>query len=553
MPVAYSYSRWSTPAQRLGHSAKRQRDQAQEYAAKHAIKLVLLDADDGISAFKGKNLAVGALGRFRDDVFAGKIAPGSMLLVDDLDRLSREDLSSAAGLLLDLTRKGISVVSLRDEITYKAPLDFSDAVTAMLRFNLAHEESVKKAYRIGKVWAAKRAAAIANGKRLTRKCPAWLRPGLEGGWEQIPERVQIVQRIFRLLVTGLGTHVIAGRLNTEGVPAWGRARGWHYSYLDRIRRGRSVLGELALGSTTTGKRRLIGEVVQNYYPGIVDQATWSKAQPTAHGGGKTGSYRNLFRGLLHSAYDDTPMAMTYSGGGRYYLASLACRLKQAKTPRIRYDRIEANLLDWIRIELPKALNPEHIFSARSDAIASAKGRLAGIEAQCANLLAVAKESGAKQSQHLAQAIAEAESQYDAAKKQVIEAEALPEHLEAPKIDAQALQTPEGRSQLRVTIGRVIKRISVWDHQTFRVSILPGGHYLGDSILVNPDTISFVHRQVQAAAAPIVPNQDQPSQPESSSNAAAIRRAITHFDKLRMGRGMTEGAFSAKPNRHLRKH
>ena len=91
-PRAYSYLRFSTTEQLKGDSLRRQTQAARAYADTHGLDLdeALTFRDLGVSAFKGKNVAEGALGAFLQAVDAGRVPPGSWLLVENLDRLSRD-------------------------------------------------------------------------------------------------------------------------------------------------------------------------------------------------------------------------------------------------------------------------------------------------------------------------------------------------------------------------------------------------------------------------------------------------------------------------------
>ena len=75
-----------------GDSLRRQLDASRKYANEHDLELVE-DADlqdIGVSAYRGKNLASGAFGRFVAAVREGKVERGSDLLVELMDRLSRQ-------------------------------------------------------------------------------------------------------------------------------------------------------------------------------------------------------------------------------------------------------------------------------------------------------------------------------------------------------------------------------------------------------------------------------------------------------------------------------
>src|SRR5919202_870899 len=91
-PKAFSYLRFSTPEQMKGDSFRRQAVLAQEYASRHGLDLDtdLTFRDLGVSAFRGKNAETGRLGDFLQAVADGLVPPGSFLLVESLDRISRQ-------------------------------------------------------------------------------------------------------------------------------------------------------------------------------------------------------------------------------------------------------------------------------------------------------------------------------------------------------------------------------------------------------------------------------------------------------------------------------
>ncbi len=102
-PRAYSYLRFSTPEQRHGDSFRRQTDAAAKYAAKHGLMLddSLRLADEGVSAFRGKNAATGKLSEFLEHVESGEVPKGSYLLVENLDRITRQNIGCGAACKID--------------------------------------------------------------------------------------------------------------------------------------------------------------------------------------------------------------------------------------------------------------------------------------------------------------------------------------------------------------------------------------------------------------------------------------------------------------------
>src|ERR1700739_3168974 len=88
----YSYARWSTPEQARGDTLRRQLEMSREYAAEQGLELDETFRDPGVSAYRGKNRHEGALANFIAQIDSGKIERGSFLLVESLDRLSREQV-----------------------------------------------------------------------------------------------------------------------------------------------------------------------------------------------------------------------------------------------------------------------------------------------------------------------------------------------------------------------------------------------------------------------------------------------------------------------------
>lgn len=279
--LAFSYLRFSTPEQQRGDSFRRQKDLAERYAAKKGLQLDARSFQDlGISAFRGANAEMGKLGEFREAVEAGLIPAGSVLLVESLDRLSRDKTRRALRLLEDICDAGITVVTLIDEREYsKQSLD-DDPMSLMWALMVgmrAHEESATKARRLKAVWGSKRAKASA--RPLTARAPAWLqlRPERDG-FDVLPERGEVIRRIFGDYLAGVGPHLIAERLNREGVAPFGRGRYWHRSYIIKMLDSPAVIGTYVphVVEYVEGRRKRIPrDAVERYYPAVIDPETFA--------------------------------------------------------------------------------------------------------------------------------------------------------------------------------------------------------------------------------------------------------------------------------------
>src|SRR4051794_33842640 len=108
---AFSYLRMSTELQSKGDSTRRQLELSRRYAAEKGLDLI--DdrelADIGVSAFKGANVRDGALGQFLQQVKTGRVERGSLLLIESLDRLSRQAVRKSLSIFLEIIDAGITI------------------------------------------------------------------------------------------------------------------------------------------------------------------------------------------------------------------------------------------------------------------------------------------------------------------------------------------------------------------------------------------------------------------------------------------------------------
>jgi DNA invertase Pin-like site-specific DNA recombinase len=236
MPRVYSYVRMSTLRQEWGDSLRRQDETAQAYAKARGWELLEEDQlrDIGLSAYTGKHIEGGALGRFRAAIREGKVKPGSLLLVESLDRLSRQEGMKALNLFTEIITSGITIVTLSDGKTYDIQSGFADLIISIVTMARAHDESVMKSHRGKQTWSNKRKNAAS--RKLTALCPGWLRvSGDRSKFEVIRTRANVVKTIYRDSIAGLGDYAIMSKLNRARVPVFGRAKGgWHKSTVAEI-------------------------------------------------------------------------------------------------------------------------------------------------------------------------------------------------------------------------------------------------------------------------------------------------------------------------------
>src|SRR5262249_50723110 len=119
MQRAYSLIRFSSWKQAKGDSRRRQLAWSKAWCARHQCHLdESLHEAKPVSAFRGKNRSQGALASFLEMVKVGRVPKGSILLVESLDRLSREEVDEALLLFLGILKEGVHIVTMEPERRY---------------------------------------------------------------------------------------------------------------------------------------------------------------------------------------------------------------------------------------------------------------------------------------------------------------------------------------------------------------------------------------------------------------------------------------------------
>ncbi len=335
-PVCISYIRFSSSSQADGASYDRQLDAAQEYANKHGM---VLDSkyryeDLGVSAYTGKHAKSGHLRTFLDCVERGDIPSGSVLLIEHIDRLSRENPVDAFEIFNSIVKKDIKIVTLMDGVEYtkdSLAADFGKLLFMMFSMHKAHSEINDRKSRILNGFAKKRANL--QNKKFTANCPTWLRLDKDDPNRNtfiiLPERIEIVKRIFQMSYDGMGIKAITRVLNQEKVPA-PRNPNWYQSSIRKLLSSRSVIGDFQphIYEPATKKYLPEGDVVHGYFPQIIDNdmfyAVQARISNGSHVAGRKAKVENLFSGRTLCGYCGARMDIITKHNKREITRYLVC-------------------------------------------------------------------------------------------------------------------------------------------------------------------------------------------------------------------------------------
>ena len=307
MRRAYSYIRFSSKKQEKGDSLRRQKSLAEKYCEENNLVLDnTLKVDDGISAFNGDNKEFGELKNFLDRIEKGDIEKGSCLLVESLDRLSRENMWDASNLLINIVKKDIEVISLAGNKVYNSNNinDIGKAFEMLITFALANEESEKKSKRTKATWEEKQRKAIIDKTPKTAMLPWWLQLDKQQNKIIIKEKeAEIVVDIFNKYCEGYGRLRLTQYLNNTYPPvAHANKRipkAWYESSVSHVLKNEAVIGiDECFDPISNEKIKN-----NNYYPSVISSELWwqskvvRKSKSKTFTGGKQ-PIKNIFSHLV---------------------------------------------------------------------------------------------------------------------------------------------------------------------------------------------------------------------------------------------------------------
>jgi DNA invertase Pin-like site-specific DNA recombinase len=316
---AFSYIRFSDPQQQKGDSLRRQVDATATWCERNGVALdtSLTLRDLGKSAFRGAHRSdKAALGLFLKAINQGKVPKGSYLVLENLDRLSREEEVPACHLLTSILMAGVKVVQLfPSEMLLTEQSNGWELMRAVMELSRGHGESKLKSKRVGERWEEKRKAAR-NGEKqpprrkdgrvtesMTDHLPGWIEDR-NGVLCLIPDMATAVHRVFVLAAQGLGSASIVRIMKDEKRPCPSDSGAWDRHYVGYLLAAdnRRPMGE---HQPLHSDGKPAGDPIPGYYPSAVTAAEWNAARAMRElrtvPRGRLGEYVNVFAGLLYNA------------------------------------------------------------------------------------------------------------------------------------------------------------------------------------------------------------------------------------------------------------
>jgi hypothetical protein len=339
---------------------RRQTKAAQEWADRRGVALDReLDlTDPGISAYTGDNRDVGALGAFLEAVRDGIVPKGSWLLVESLDRISREPAIDASYTMQSIVRAGVTVVDLSDNAreynleTLRSDNGMSLMMMVMM-FSRANNESAMKGMRVAAAFANKRerfAGPDTLSKPYTRRLPAWITWHDDSkAYALIDDRAKLLRKIFELTDAGWGQHRVAAWLNAEQHETWGaggwKAKYWHRSYIRKLLSNPAAIGvfvphKMEPRANGGPKKRKPLDAIPHRFPAAVDKELFDRVNSRmrtmgARGKNARAPARSIFAGVIKCQHCGGTVTRVVKGTYVY----LVCAAANAKAGTCRYESV----------------------------------------------------------------------------------------------------------------------------------------------------------------------------------------------------------------------
>ena len=306
MAVCYSYLRFSSKKQELGDSIRRREEMLKRWLTAHPEHTLSTRKlrDYGIGSFHGQNLEAGDLGKFIALVKNGEIEPGSILVIESLDRFSRLPPRKSLNYFNELINAGIVIQTLLPEMTITADnIDNNNMIYPVIcMLDRAHDESRIKAHRVTSYWDALRKEKKYDAGHL----PAWLEMK-DGEIVKKKDVVKAIKYIFEKTIEGMGLTTLVRELNAK-FPTYAKGKRknkwWNSTYVRSIVNNRVVLGEMQFYKRDSKNKRVpVGDPIPDYYKPVIDESVWLQAQASeksrsSRKGRRADDYINLFSGLV---------------------------------------------------------------------------------------------------------------------------------------------------------------------------------------------------------------------------------------------------------------
>jgi Recombinase/Resolvase, N terminal domain len=393
--LAFSYRRYSSQNQTENSSLERQRQENETVCLEKGWKLIDLPPDKGVSAYKitdldeqmAANFHKGTLGAFLKRVKKGEIPKGSVLMVERLDRFSRNYFDLVFPVWLELLQSGIEIFSSVSRTLYtleeirKNPMLAAMALIELANANKYSQElgnKITKSFNI-------RLALCQQGMKMNLGSwtPRWIDfigDSTKPGQFKLNDHAKTIERICLEYLSGQSMYKIARGLIADKVPTLLGGK-WAQGTVANLLRHQGLTGNIVIK----------GIELKNYYPALITQIQFNKLQAKLSenrqrkgGAGASDYIANLFRNRCRCALCGETITTAKSSSSRLYTCKGKRVGKCSSKYSIKVEDLERDFfLDFLQ-STPKALLTKNT-TEHSDKAATLQATIAKLDKGIADL------------------------------------------------------------------------------------------------------------------------------------------------------------------------
>ncbi|MBE5213691.1 recombinase family protein [Pectobacterium sp. A535-S3-A17] len=443
--------------------------------------------DEGRSAFKAEHLQENAgLGKFFKQVKEGLIQPGSVLIVESLDRFSRENPFRCVEYISHLDKKQIELHDVDKRLIISRRHSNSLTFATMIA-ERAYEESRLKSYRIRKGWDKRRRMAKEEGQYMIKNCPPWI--SIVNNKYEVNDNAKIIREIFDLYLSGIRSFNISKMMNDSGRLI--NDKLWTGTKVCRVLRNVRCKGDYITNIT---ERNFDDDTVNvtsdilKIYPAIVSEDEFREVQRRLEGHNYSGRIRNdlkktLFSYVVKCSHCGSALSTSTTGEYTYLKCSNAREKNGCAASMLPYMPFEKAILKHIKdIDVAEVLNNTDRNLNEIDTI---KSEIVELESNIDEYIqGIAK----RKRQGLLIPFAMIDEQSQAEDKLKVLKELLSSKLDSANItrvefsdDIHDVKNIEERARLEVELKKVIKRIDILSESKNKFIIADIQYYNDDHV------------------------------------------------------------------------
>ncbi|QNI04461.1 recombinase family protein [Halomonas sp. SH5A2] len=292
---AIAYVRYSSAVQSKGDSIDRQTSPLEAFEARFNVKIDEIYTDEAVSSYTGDNIKKGRFSEILEKIESGEIEKGSFLIVESIDRISRQSIDITSDILYSILNKGINIYTTNDERLYSKEdenRDLENYLMIGLIAKRSHEESKTKSKRRKSAWNKAKRLAEEQGKVFsTQQNTPYGLAVINGKFEIIEDEAKEIRFIIEnLKYEGVNSTI-------KKVNEWSK-RKWKANNIGHFMKNQYIRGVYRAQKRENGKK-VHEQYIENYYPAIVSETAFYEAKEAMKNRETKKEYGNKAKGNLN--------------------------------------------------------------------------------------------------------------------------------------------------------------------------------------------------------------------------------------------------------------